>query len=196
MWVEKIIMEKLDEDLHVSSLIIQDKNGELMLISERPPHYRVPFTIISDTNDFNIFEYSSRSPEWYEKRGDIIRVHIRWRYIPLKEPYSGVCYWLRLPPNSVIVDLQKVIPESDRNYSVIKDVNDRTLWLRCMFSREETRGIGLDFVVSYKISPGEYDRFQERDYIRSWRDDVRNLGFGRDQAVNTILKIIGRFLFG
>jgi len=57
MWVEKIIIEKLEENLQMSSLIIQDKRGRCILISERPAHNRVPFRIVSDANDFNIYVF-------------------------------------------------------------------------------------------------------------------------------------------
>mgnify|MGYP000173805546 CR=1 FL=1 len=217
MWVEKIIIEKLSEDLRIHSLVIQDKSGAPMLISERAIgdeactylrswmwitrrrgslRMNLPFKVISETEDFEILEYSSKEPEWCEQRGNITQIHIRWNYIPLMWPYSGVCYWLRLPPNAVIVNLKKFSPKNDWNYSIVKDVEKRTLWLKCMFSREETGGRGLDFRISYKINSKEFDKYEERDSIRSWWDNIKGLGFGSNQTIDTIVTIIRRFLIG
>ena len=203
MWVEKIIIEKIDENLEMQSLVIRDKNGAPMLISERTrshgyPFGIVPFKIISKTKtgNFEILEYSSKRPERYEQRGNITTLHIMWRYIPLKELYSAVCYWLQLPTNAVVTNLEKISPNNSRNYAIIKDTESRRLWLRCMFSREETHGRGLDFIISYKIDPKAFSKYEEKDHIESWKDDVRNLGFMRGEAVDTLIKIIGRFLIG
>ncbi len=204
MWVEKIIIEKMDVsmdgNLEMRSLIITDKEGEPILISERTrwleyPFGEVPFKIIINNDDLEILEYYSKSKEWYKRKDDTIEARITWKYIPLRDAASGVYYWLRLPTNSVITNLKKISPDKNYRYSIVKDNKTRTLWIRSMFSNYDTNGKGLDFIVRFKIDPIDFDRYEVNDHMpNSWMHDILNILDHRNIATSLVLEIIKKFL--
>ena len=197
MWVEKIIVEIIGEDSRISSFVISDKRGEPMLISERRRFFhgaRVPYEILMSESNTEIIFNPNKIPESCIQRGDIIELHIRWLYIPLRENFSAVCYWLRLPKNAVIKEVRKHNPRTDWNYGVAKDDDSRNLWLRCMFSREETNS--LDFVLRYTLNPKDFDEVKQKESLGSWKDDLEHAMFGESNksVIEKVFTILRKFL--
>ena len=196
MWIEKIIVESVNENGKISSVVISDKEGENMLVSERskfndsPFGERVPFNVVPEGN-YDIISYSGETPESTITRGEINELHIRWLYIPLKQ-YSAVCYWLSLPPDAVITDVKKISPKDGWNYAIHKDNELRKFWLRCNFSREETTNI--DFVIKYKIDSNGFNSDKEREHLSSWKDDINQMLYDDKKGQKTVFKILRMFL--